>query len=210
MNKLENHHKGYFPTPPGTCFVKPDLPFSDGTVPPNGMKNWHPYIVVNEQDDFVECVMGKTLWSASDPTKNHLNKLYRFQSLNEIEEPCPPMESKETRRQYFDASQVIAIPKALLYDADNIKICNDGGYQLCEDEIKRIKGAVTENAQTNWAVYSDPFDTDSPKWSLNKYFPNNPKTQYQQDISKDINKRPMPDISYIRAYTAPESDLQAQ
>ena len=189
MQKLQKHNRGFFPTPPGTCFVKPDLPFSDGTLPPNGQPNWHPYIVVKDNPDYVECVMGKTLWSAKDPTKNHLAKLERFYSLNEIEEPCPPMESKQSRRQYFDASQIIAIPKALLYEADNIKICNDGGYQLREEEIKRIQTAVQDNAGSRWFTFSDPYDIDSPKWSMDKYFPNNPPR----------NQRALPDLSYIQS-----------
>ena len=188
MQSLQKHNRGFFPTPPGTCFVKPDLPFSDGTLPPNGQANWHPYIVAEDHDDHVVCVMGKTLWSAKDPTKNHLAKLERFYSLNEIEEPCPPMESKESRRQYFDASQVIAIPKAMLYDANNIKICNDKGYQLCEDEVKRIQSAIKDNAGSRWFTFSDPYDIDSPKWSMDKYFPNNPPR----------NERALPDISYLK------------
>jgi hypothetical protein len=199
MQKLQKHNKGYFPTPPGTCFVKPDLPFSDGTLPPQGQANWHPYIVVNENADFVECVMGKTLWSAKDPTKNHLAKLDRIYSLNEIEEPCPPMESKQTRRQYFDAAQLIAFPKAMLYDAENIKICNDGGYQLCQEEIKRMKAAVRENSQSRWATYSDPYDVESKKWSLDKYFPNHPTGSNRQ----------LPDLSSIKDISQ-ESQIEKQ
>ena len=208
MQKLERHHQGYFPTPPGTCFVKPDLPFSDGTLPPNGQANWHPYIVINEQDDFVECVMGKTLWSAKDPTKNHLAKLDRIYSLNEIEEPCPPMENKATRHQYYDAAQVIAFPKAMLYDATNIKICNDGGYKLKQEEIDRIKFAIKDNATSKWATYSDPYDIDSQKWSLDKYFPNYPKNTNKEKAPTKENKRPTPDISNIKDTTTPYSGLQ--
>ena len=102
-------------------------------------------------------------------------------------------------------------PKAMLYEADNIKICNDSGYQLCPEEIQRIQFAIADNADSKWFTRSDPFDIKSPKWSMDKYFPNyTQKYTLENSATKDINKRPMPDISWVKAYESPQTEMHPQ
>ena len=139
---------GPFPTPPGTCIIKPDLPLGDGTR--TASKNWHPFIVVKETDDSVECVMGRTLYDARTG-KDRRDKLQKIEGAMELTDPCPPMDYPNRRRQYVDAGQVLVIPKKLLFLSTDVEICSFKGDKLSQKQTDELVQAVEEHAHDRFA-----------------------------------------------------------
>ena len=168
MKTVKHDSPGYFPTPPGTCLIKPDLPMADGCPAPG--KNWHPFIVISEKDDAVECVMGRTLTDARTG-KDRSWKLGKIQGAVEIMDPCPPMDFKDRRRQYVDVSQVMVIPKAVLYASTNVEICNFRGNCLSAEQTKILAHEARMHASDRFASYSDPFDYENKDYPIDAFLP---------------------------------------
>lgn len=118
-----------FPTPPGTCFVMPSLPYPDGNYPirtfddPAG-SNYHPFVVMTDGKDFVECAMAMTKDCPKEGKRRSL-KISVIENGIDIPDPCPPMDPENVRSQYTDFSYIMVIPKATLYDAD-LRVCDHG------------------------------------------------------------------------------------
>lgn len=163
----KNHDRpGYFPTPPGTCIIKPDLPLGDGSR--TGGKNWHPFIVITDGDDYVECLMGRTLYDARSG-KDRTWKLEKLQGAVEITDPCPPMDYPDRRRQYVDASQVMCVPKAVLFAATDVEICSFKGSRLSQEQTKTLQDAARAHVTDRFATYSDPYDYENKSYPIDQY-----------------------------------------
>lgn len=183
----KNHDKpGYFPTPPGTCIIKPDFPLGDGSK--SSGKNWHPFVVVTDGDDYVECLMGRTLYDARSG-KDRTWKLDKIEGAMEITDPCPPMDYPNRRRQYVDASQVMIVPKAILYESTNLELCNFKGNRLSQEQTKTLQEAVKEHANDRFATYCDPYDYKNTDYSIDKYLPKHRQVPSSfENIEQQANK----------------------
>ena len=168
MKTVRHDKPGYFPTPPGTCFIKPDLPLGAGTR--GGGKNWHPFIVISEDQDSVECLMGRTLYDAATG-KDRTWKLDKIAGAMEITNPCPPMDKPERRRQYVDASQVICVPKAVLYASTDVEICSVYGTQLDQEQTRALASAARKQSTSRFASYVDPYDMAHNDYPIDKFLP---------------------------------------
>lgn len=112
-----------FPTPPGTCFVMPDLPLPDLTD--YGLRqNNHPFIVLTDSDEYVQCAMAQTIRCPYEH-KDNFYLMEQAGAMIELDNPHPPMQSANIRSQGTDLSRIFLIPKKELYDAE-LFICCDG------------------------------------------------------------------------------------
>lgn len=205
---------------PGTCFTKTDLPYMELTYIKKNYKtnmestpNKHPYIVLEETNDTIKCVMVETLLSHTDGK----NRLYLMnpespkylRAAYEIKQTYPPLEHNDTnksdfRRQYIDTSKVLTIPKTLIYEAGNVSIWGNGTQKINQKELENIKQAV-ENSKKDkriQTVESQPWKRDTELYDLKKFswqlkrqeIPIYPETM-QVWNNNPINPETMQDIS---------------
>ena len=168
MKTIRHSQPGYFSTPTGTCFIKDDLPLPDGTR--FSVPNRHPFIVINELDDAVECVMARTLHCEREG-KDMRHKL-RYDENVEILDPHPPMETKETRGQYVNTQGIVIIPKRVLYEATDVRICADGGYRLNQKDVERLKKtAMYQAVHFRDAKQLDPYDYEEIPYPIDEFLP---------------------------------------
>ena len=155
---VRDHEPGTsFPTPEGTCFIMDSLPYASGMYPDG--PNRHRFVVVENGGEYVDCVMAQTLY-CDQPTekKDRLHVLEERQSAEEIKSICPPMAPEGSRRIYTNLAEVVRIPKKLLFDAGDLRICceaaenapeprigmNDGiARQRSVSEIQRLKNRIS-------------------------------------------------------------------
>lgn len=193
MRTQKHAAPGYVPTPAGTCFVMPSLPMADGSKPTGN--NWHPFVIISEGKESVECLMGRTLYEPAHngkPEKDRTWKLSRIPGAVEINDPCPPMDPKARRRQYVDASQIMVIPKKILYESTDLEICNNSGLKLSNQEVKDLNDAAKKYGLTRNACYTDPFNyqTSDEDFSVDKYLPKKrPLPSYTPDPTKTEEKQ---------------------
>ena len=170
MRTIRHNQPGYFSTPPGMCFTKPDMPMTDGTH--LNVPNRHPFIILNENDDMVECVMAKTLYCEREG--KDLTRKLKYAEHIELNNPHPPMESAETRRQFVDTSTTFIVPKHILYESTDIRICADGGWRLNDEDLKSLRKNVNIQAQNSrWSKQLDPYDYEEIPYPIDEFLPRN-------------------------------------
>lgn len=177
MQKTLHNRPGRFDTSPGVCFIKPDLPYilmENARVRslPTG-NNHHPFLIISETSDSVECVLTQTLECPRE-YKNRLRRLNRPENY-EIRNTYPPLDPNHTpdpddrRRQYVDTKRVIEIPKKILFDATDLEICGDGRQKLNETDVINIKNSVNRHTFDINAVYNAPWSNDRTNYDLSAY-----------------------------------------
>lgn len=189
MKTMRHNKKGYFPTPPGTCFIMPDLPLANGDYPPGG-RNGHPFVVITDGDEYVECVMTVTNRCAAEG-KDRNWKLFELENMTEIREPCPPMDPRRIREQSVDVQSLVTVPKKVLYESTDVRICCNEGTALPERQVKRITAAVNAYAADHpdqWLMI-DPYDYEDgdQDYSIKDYLPR------QRDTKRRLPETPLTD-----------------
>lgn len=124
--------------PKGTCFLLPSMPFPADSDAAPGERNAHPFIVLATTEDMVLAVMAQTL-ECPDEGKFNRRKFDRLDIGVELRDPCPPMQPNERRTQYVDASCAYVIPKKLLLDAPDLRICQDGANGVPNPVLRESK-----------------------------------------------------------------------
>lgn len=182
MRTIRHNQPGYFPTPPGMCFTKPDLPLPDGTH--LNVANRHPFVIINEMDDAVECVMARTLYCEREG-KDLRHKL-RYDENVEILNPHPPMESGDTRGQYVNTQGTIIVPKRILYEATDVRVCNDGGWLLDKADVQRLKSAAMYQAvHFRDSKQLDPYDYEELPYPIDEFLPRKGSNAVSTDTPED-------------------------
>ena len=189
METIRHKTPGYFSTPPGTCIIKPDLPFPDGTR--LNVKNRHPFIVITDGPDYVECVMARTLWC--DYEGKDLRHKLRYHENIEISNPHPPMESGETRGQYVNCLGTTIIPKRVLYTSTDLSFCCDGGTCLNMEDVQRLRTAAKQFSNERDAKQLDPYDYEELPYPIDEFLPNDKIKEIVTSINntKDDYEVPM-------------------
>lgn len=136
MNTVKHTTKGQpLPLEPGMCIIEPNLPFGDGQQ--SNRPNFHPFIIIGKTETAVTMVMARTL---HDPSK-----LQRIWGAREINDPCPPMEPKDDRRQYYDATQVLHVSPSFLINSTQLEVCAHGhGWKLSEQQTREIQDEISQ------------------------------------------------------------------
>lgn len=191
-----------FSTKPGTCFIMDTLPYlgrpkmrygkpvldKDGNMISDGIdpldakkgkqKNRHPFMIIEENKDSVVCCLIQTLECKAE----HKNKQHAANNTQEwleshpyactLDNAHPPLDDRRYRQHYTDSRRLIEIPKAYLFDADNVQLCGKKGEAVSQQVIDKIKHYIHQyrpkTAYTYHGGYNRPWKKNED-YNMNRY-----------------------------------------
>ncbi len=166
--------KGRFSVEPGMAFRMKDL----DEMLPNGKEfgaGNHPWLITRVDDNYVEMVMCRTLASSIE-SKHVMHKL-DFDDVEDITNPCPPMESGQGRTQAFCMDKFRIFPKKELF-THKLSILNDnnkkrnfeteGHESLCMDQesLKYIRKKCLAYSHNLPEYMIDPYGIQDAEYAL--------------------------------------------
>lgn len=177
MARKGKPQKGKFDIQPGMVFNMRALKY----LHPNGEvigAEYHPFLVMDVKDDYVEIVMCKTI-ACNNENKNRFYKLKKYDNVAEIENSCPPMENDDTRKGGISMDTFCMIPKKDLFskklqvwneNSETRNFKTEGLKSLCLDqnEVQRLRHKTMDFLYHHPEVKYDPYDCEYSEKQLEK------------------------------------------
>lgn len=169
MARKGKRQKSQFDVKPGMVFDMQAMKF----IHPNGEvigAGYHPWLILNVEDDYVETVMCKTL-SCNNENKHKMYKARKYDNVEQISNSCPPMESDDTRKGAINMDTFLMIPKKQFFskviqvwnqNTEERNFKTEGLKSLCLEskEVKRLKKETMNYLYKHPEVNYDPYECE--------------------------------------------------